>query len=271
VTRDERHGYVFEVPATEEGLVDPVPIRSMGRFEHEACAVHAPSGIVYMTEDRYYSLFYRYIPDLPGKLHEGGKLQALAIDGRPSVQTHNWSGKPEIEVGKSYPVTWIDLSDVNPDENDLRLRGARQGAATFARGEGLCAAADAFAFTCTIGGRKRLGQVFTYVPGPFEGQAGESKQPGQLTLVAESSPDSLLHNGDNLTMAPWGDLIICEDTGDNCGIVGLRPDGSQYMLANNAYTDSELAGVCFSPDGKTMFVNIQYPGTTVAITGPWPT
>jgi secreted PhoX family phosphatase len=270
VTRDERHGYVFEVPANEEGLVDPVPIRSMGRFEHEACAVHAPSGIVYMTEDRYYSLFYRYIPDLPGKLHEGGKLQALAIDGRPSVQTHNWSGEPEIEVGRPYPVTWIDLSDVNPDENDLRLRGARQGAATFARGEGLCAAADAFAFTCTIGGRKRLGQVFAYVPGPFEGQAEEANQPGQLTLVAESSPDSLLHNGDNLTMAPWGDLIICEDTGDNCGIVGLRPDGSQYMLANNAYTDSELAGVCFSPDGKTMFVNIQYPGTTVAITGPWP-
>ena len=58
--------------------------------------------------------------------------------------------------------------------------------------------------------------------------------------------------------------------GFKCGIVGLRSDGSQYLLANNAYSDSELAGVCFSPDGKTMFVNIQYPGTTVAISGPWP-
>ena len=270
VTRDEPHGYVFEVPAAEEGLVDPVPIKSMGRFEHEACAVHAPTGIVYMTEDRHYSLFYRYLPDMPGKLHEGGRLQALAIVDQPSIRTHNWSAEPDIEVGKPYPVVWVDLDDVNSDRNDLRLRGAAAGAATFARGEGLCAAADAFAFTCTIGGRKRLGQVFSYVPSPFEGQANEADRPGRLTLLAESSPGSLLHNGDNLTMAPWGDLIICEDTDDRCGIVGMRPDGSQYALASNAYTNSELAGVCFAPDGKTMFVNIQYPGSTVAITGPWP-
>ena len=74
-------------------------------------------------------------------------------------------------------------------------------------------------------------------------------------------------------MAPWGDLLVCEDTGDDtnhCALVGIRPDGEQYLVANNAYSDSELAGACFSPDGKTLFVNIQYPGMTVAITGPWP-
>jgi secreted PhoX family phosphatase len=53
--------------------------------------------------------------------------------------------------------------------------------------------------------------------------------------------------------------------------VGIRPDGSQYILANNVYSNSELAGVCFSPDGSILFVNIQYPGMTLAITGPWPT
>jgi hypothetical protein len=50
----------------------------------------------------------------------------------------------------------------------------------------------------------------------------------------------------------------------------IRPDGRQYLVANNAYTDSELAGVCFSPDGNILFVNIQYPGMTFAIKGPWP-
>ncbi len=54
-------------------------------------------------------------------------------------------------------------------------------------------------------------------------------------------------------------------------IVGIRPDGTQYEIADNAYSGSELAGVRFSPDGQTLFVNIQYPGMTVAITGPWPT
>ena len=271
VSRDRKHGYVFEVPAGETGLAEPVPIRSMGRFEHEACAVHAPTGIVYMTEDRHHSLFYRYIPDVPGRLREGGRLQALAIAGRPAAQLHNWSGEPAIAPGEALATEWIDLDDVDPEENDLRLRGAAAGAATFARGEGLCAAGIAFAFTCTIGGPLRLGQVFQYRPSPREGQPGEAEQPGQLSLIAEAGEDSLLRNADNLTMAPWGDLVVCEDTASHCGLVGIRPDGTQYMLADNVWSNSELAGVCFAPDGKTLFVNIQYPGTTVAITGPWPT
>ena len=125
-------------------------------------------------------------------------------------------------------------------------------------------------FTCTIGGPQHLGQVFLYTPSPAEGLDAEAQEPGRLTLLAEAGKDSLLRNADNLTMAPWGDLVVCEDTSGRSGLVGLRPDGSQYQLAENAYSDSELAGVCFAPDGKTLFVNIQYPGTTVAITGPWP-
>jgi secreted PhoX family phosphatase len=270
VNRDQYHGYVFEVPAGEPGLVEPKPIRAMGRFEHEACAVHEPSGIVYMTEDRHHSLFYRYIPDVPGKLQEGGRLQALAIAGRPAAQTHNWSGDRAIGTGESLPVYWIDLDNVDPLKNDLRLRGAADGAATFARGEGLCIAGDALAFTCTIGGPHRLGQVFLYRPSPFEGRNRETEHPGILELLAESSRDSLLRNADNIAMAPWGDLIVCEDTASHCGLVGVRPDGTQYPVADNAYSSSELAGVCFAPDGRTMFVNIQYPGMTLAITGPWP-
>jgi secreted PhoX family phosphatase len=271
VYRDKWHGYVFEVPASAEGLVDPVPIRGLGKFEHEAAAVHDRTGIVYMTEDRHHSLFYRYIPKTPGKLHEGGRLQALAIDGQPSFMTHNWSQQPGIVPGESLPVRWVDLENVDPRENDLRLRGAAQGAATFARGEGLCSDGENFAFTCTIGGPARLGQVFAYQPSPHEGEENKHVEPGQLTLVAEATHESILRNADNITFAPWGDLIVCEDTSSHCGLVGIRADGSQYQLADNAHSSSELAGVCFSPDGKVLFVNIQYPGMTLAITGPFPT
>ena len=265
--RDERHGYVFEVPAAATEPVDPVPIKAMGRFEHEACAVHEPTGIVYMTEDRHHGLFYRYIPNIPGKLHEGGRLQALAIIDDPALPTHNWTADHEVPLRSPLETRWIELEDVDPDENNLRLRGAELGAAMFARGEGLCDAGDRFAFTCTIGGPARLGQVFTYKPSPYEGAAGEKDAPGQLELIAESTLNSLLRNADNLVMAPWGDLIVCEDTASNCGLIGIRPDGSQYHIANNGYSNSELAGVCFSPDGKIMFLNIQFPGTTMAITG----
>jgi len=270
LTRERRHGYVFEVSSTAEDLAKAQPIKAMGRFEHEACAVHEAAGIVYMTEDRYHSLFYRYIPDVPGDLPKGGRLQALAISEQTSLMTHNWSAAPQTPLNTPLKTYWIDLDNVDPVENDLRLRGAALGAATFARGEGLCNAGDRFAFTCTIGGPARLGQVFTYTPSPFEGTPEERRNPGHLTLIAEASENSLLRNCDNLTMAPWGDLVVCEDTLNHCGLVGIRPDGSQYAIADNAHTNSELAGVCFSPDGKTMFVNIQYPGMTLAITGPWP-
>ena len=271
VQREQAHGYVFEVPAMGAGLAEPVPIRSMGRFEHEAAAVHPATGIVYMTEDRHHALFYRYMPDVPGELHAVGILQALVIDAQPSFATHNWSKSPKITPGDALATHWVDLDDVDPVENDLRLRGAADGAATFARGEGLTAAAGDLVFTCTIGGAARLGQVFSYRPSSHEGQRDEHKAPGQLTLLAEASQESILRNADNLTMAPWGDLIVCEDTSEHCGLVGIRPDGSQYQLADNAHSNSELAGVCFSPDGKTLFVNIQYPGMTLAISGPFPT
>ena len=266
--REKRHGYVFEVSADADGLVEARPLKDLGRFEHEAAAVQPATGIVYLTEDKHDSLLYRFLPAKPGDLLAGGRLQALAVRGKARMQTHNWSG-PAVRPGQAMPVEWIDLDDTDPDENDLRLRGAERGAATFARGEGLTLADGAFAFACTIGGPAKLGQIFLYQPSPCEGTEREAGTPGTLTLLTEAQPSTILRNADNLTMAPWGDLVVCEDTDGHCGLVGIKPDGGMYRLALSSYSDSELAGVCFSPDGQTLFVNIQYPGTTVAINGPW--
>jgi secreted PhoX family phosphatase len=270
IQREKAHGYVFEVPARATGLTVPHPIKTMGKFAHEAAAVHESSGIVFMTEDMHESLLYRYIPDVPGQLLEGGRLQALAVRMKTSFDSRNWGDELAIGMDDRLQTYWVDLDDVDGARNDLRLRGAARGAAIFARGEGLCIAGDEIAFSCTIGGPERLGQVFAYRPSPHEGREEESNIPGQLRLVAEANQHSVLRNADNLTMAPWGDLIVCEDTSEHCGLVGIRPDGGQYQIADNAHSDSELAGVCFSPDGKTLFANIQYPGMTLAITGPWP-
>ena len=116
---------------------------------------------------------------------------------------------------------------------------------------------------------ERLGQIFAYQPSPREGLADEQDEPGVLRLLAQATSRSLLRHADNVTMSPWGDLIICEDTARHCGLVGVQPDGQQYLIADNAYSNSELAGICFSPDGNLMFVNIQVQGLTLAITGPW--
>lgn len=263
------HGWVFEVPAKATGLVDPVPLKAMGRFRHEAAAVDPKTGIVYQTEDQDDGLFYRFIPNVPGKLALGGKLQALAfVDG--GRDSRNWNAA-DWAMGTSRAVRWIDLDQVESPKDDLRQRGYAAGAARFARGEGIHLGRRAkggaeFFFTCTSGGAGRYGQIMRLVP------SSTANQPDQLELFHESSDPKLMDYADNLTVAPWGHLIVCEDRkGSQINhLRGVTPEGRTYTLARlNA--DTELAGACFSPDGRTLFVNAYSPGRTLAITGPWGT
>ena len=73
---------------------------------------------------------------------------------------------------------------------------------------------------------------------------------------------------DNLTIGTNGDLIVCEDK-KHPRIIGVTPEGKVFHLAENVGYPSEFAGAVFSPDGQTLFVNIQGPGITFAINGPF--
>ncbi len=254
------HGWVFDVPGNADGLVKAEPLRAMGRFNHEAASVDPETGYVYMTEDRNEGVLYRFLPNTPGKLADGGKLQAMVIEG--VADTRNWEGV-SVAVGQSLPVRWIDLDDVEAPNDDLRVRAAAQGAALFARGEGIHMGQDDLYFCCTNGGAKQLGQIFRLVPGRGQG-------PDQVELFFESESTEQFNYGDNLCVAPTGHLIVCEDqytdVVDN-HLRGITPAGQPYDLGR-LRLQTELAGACFSPDGKWMFVNAYAPTRTLAITGP---
>ncbi len=261
------HGYAFEVPATADiAIARPVPLRAMGRFRREACAVDPRTGIVYQTEDIDDGLFYRYLPDNPADLHAGGRLQALAIAGRDALDTHNW-GAPAVRIGDRISCRWIDLDDVESPKADLRFRGRAAGAAVFARAEGIWFGNGFAYFCCTSGGRTRHGQFFRYAPGVAEGT--DHAQPGTLELFLQPDDPSVIEHPDNITVAPWGDLIVCEDGFGEQFLLGVTPGGSVYRLARNARSFAEFAGAAFSPDGSTLFVNLQNEGLTLAIRGPW--
>lgn len=266
-----RHGYAFDVPAGDDGkLADPVPLVGMGRFNHEAIAVDPKSGVVYETEDRPDSCIYRFLPNAPGKLAAGGRLQALGIAGSagPGVDTRNWTERTWRQ-GESRQVRWIDLDNVDSETDTLRFRAFHKGGARFARGEGMWQGRGAIYFACTSGGQNKKGQIWRYVPSPHEGSAGETAQPGTLELFLEPNDGELVDNADNLTVAPWGDLVICEDGKGDQFLVGVTPRGAIYKLGHNRYNTSEFAGATFSPDGRVLFVNIQKTGLTLAIKGPW--
>ncbi|MEE2566656.1 alkaline phosphatase PhoX [Hyphobacterium marinum] len=276
VTRD--HGYVFEVPVEADGLIEPVPLRGMGRFKHEAAAVDPGTGIVYQTEDwpGHPNMFYRFIPDHPDELWRGGRLQGLAVRGQPGMDLRNWENSERVMPGTILDVDWMDLDEIDNPDGDIAARSIDQGAAHFTRGEGCWYGGEgAIYFTCTDGGPLHAGQIWRYRPSPAEGTPAERSQPGQLELFVESEDTEVIQWVDNITFAPWGDLIVAEDGPDHQYIRGVTPEGRVYTIAHNAdggddNSFKEFCGLCFSPDGSTLFVNVQSrPGRTFAIRGPW--
>jgi len=264
------HGYIFEVPA--QGSVHPQPLKAMGRFVHEAVAVDPESGIVYETEDRKRSGFYRFVPKTPGKLADGGRLEMLKATGQPDLIKG-------VETGRDYDVSWVPIAEPDrahsagtADGAGVFSQGESQGGAVFARLEGCWWGNKLCYFVSTSGGRSGSGQIWQYDP------AAE-----KLRLVFESPGKELLDGPDNITVSPRGGIVVCED-GNRVPqkLHALSPDGRLRELAwNNVELDGqkngiqgdfrgqEWAGATFSPDGRWLFVNLQRPGITLAITGPW--
>lgn len=272
------HGWVFEVPSRLAGLADPRPITGLGRFRHEAAAIDPRTGVVYLTEDMGdgFGLFYRFLPQDRANLHAGGRLQALALPEGADADPRNW-GEAYWKAGDWRDARWVDLDGVDNPYDDLRYRGHARGAAWFARGEGIHFGQGELYFTCTSGGPARGGQIFRYVPSADEGRPGEADRPGRLQLFVEPGDKKLMEMCDNLTVSPWGHLVVCEDkVGGFNYLRAVTPKGQVYTLGRNATPgagdvggNAELAGACFSPDGTTLFLNVYFPGVTLAITGPW--
>jgi secreted PhoX family phosphatase len=254
IRNEVRHGYVFEVPAT--GPSDADPLVHLGRFNHEAVAVDPATGIVYETEDRGDSLFYRFVPAAYGDLKSTGQLQALRLsDWEGSVHTVTGFGG---HLNQPLAVQWVDIEDYDPATDTVRVEGRDKGAARFSRGEGCWYGNGLIYFVCSDGGDARAGQVFAYDP-----------YGARLTLVVESTDRAILDAPDNITVGPDGRLYLCEDGSGGDNIVSVDHDGSLAILAQNIWSGSEWAGACFSPAGSIMFVNMQGDGLTFAIKGPW--
>lgn len=258
---DKDHGYCFEVSALADTLLKPEPIRAMGRFVHEAVAIDSGSGIVYETEDRNPGGFYRFIPNVPGKLLEGGKLQMLAVENMPRFDTRKGQ-----EMGKTMTAVWVDIDDPDPAEADKNQdavfqQGLAKGGAMFSRLEGCHFGEGKVFVTATNGGDAELGQVWSYRP--------RGDRWGELKLIFESPNEATLDAPDNVCLSPRGGLVLCEDGKNQQFMRGLTQDGAIFDFAENRFSQGEFAGACFSPDGETLFVNIQTPGMTLAIWGPW--
>jgi hypothetical protein len=263
-TLAEGHGYVFLCDPAASTLRAPVPIPGLGRMNHEAAVVDPETFVTYLTEDRDDSCFYRFVPEAPGARlgpESRGRLQALRIESSPRRDMN-----ARVRQGDTFLVDWVDLPRPDAEDDSLRRQGAERGAALFRRGEGLFFHAGAVLFCATTGGPQAGGQLWRYQPSGLQG--------GTLELLAQSEDRGRLDMPDNICVAPWGDVVMAED-GDSANwpdelLRILTPSGEVRNLARNALgSGGEFAGVCFSPDGRALFVNLQSDGLTLAITGPF--
>jgi len=270
------HGFVFEVPA--DGVAKPEPILAMGQFYHEAVAIDPESGIAYMTEDNGPRAgFYRFIPDVPGRLQEGGRLQMMKVGQRPDMRDF-------LVAGLAMDVEWVDIPDPTQgftpgsrNGDGVVAQGLANGGSAFVALEGCAFSEGRVYFTSKVGGRAMAGCVFEYHP------AWE-----KIWLVYESPGYDFFSGPDNIVVSPRGSLVICEDRLSKNkaaqSIAGLTREGELFHfcqvnpnldgeyggldLAETALM-SEWAGATFSEDGEWMFANIYEAGLTLAITGPW--
>ena len=266
------HGYCFEVSASANNNLPPVPLRAMGRFVHEAAAVDKKTGIVYQTEDYNPGGFYRFLPRRNKRLAEGGMLQMLAVGGS------EYDTRKRQKQGIALAAKWVTIDRPDPPEADVDpsavfKQGRAKGGALFARPEGCCADDKGnIYFTATSGGDNGGGQIWRYEP--------DGRDDGRLTLVFESPSRDILDMPDNICMMPKSRLLfVCEDSdyfgeGGNPDIFVriLTPEGKMADFAKNIvpkFERTEFAGTTFSKDGKTLFLNIYAIGVTCAIWGDW--
>jgi secreted PhoX family phosphatase len=279
------HGFVFEVPSDARSVVDAVPLEALGRFAHEAVAVDPLTWIVYLTEDAgATSGLYRFVPDSGGDLTHG-RLQMLAVEGRAAADL--FTGQT---VGSDIPVEWVDIDVPAPDPvtatTSVFAQGRAKGGAAFRRLEGAWYSAEdrSIYFNSTDGGEAAAGQVWALGPGRRSHGLSDDKgrHDDSLILIYESPAAATLLKPDNITVSPKGGILLCEDTDRvrQTFLRGLTEDGKLYDFAANNRPGvipgttvpqawDEFTGATFSADGSWLFVNVQTPGISFAITGPF--
>ncbi|MEJ1112244.1 MULTISPECIES: alkaline phosphatase PhoX [unclassified Kribbella] len=291
-TRLKDHGYVFEVWGDGK-TAHPVPLKALGRYAHEACAIDKDRNHIYLSEDASgpNGLFYRWSAPAGYKLGPNswqdladvgfGTLEAMAILGDDGKPIPDVAYLTSAQLLRPFRVAWVPVPDrdavsvsCRKQFTDDKVTRGKKFEGVFGTDEGVYVVNSyAEAGTTDLPGdavphdgmvwfynyRARTIQLVTYFPDNAAADKGSEARYDDYNF---DSPD-------NVTVTPWGSLVLAEDGNASSHVLSSTPGGPTYAIARNMLNDSEFAGPAFSDDGKVLFVNLQSPGITFAITGPW--
>ncbi|MGW5792044.1 alkaline phosphatase PhoX [Saccharopolyspora sp. NPDC003752] len=281
------HGWCFEVDAFDrDANLNPVPLKFLGRFSHEAISLDQVDNRIYLTEDAGSpnGLYYRWTPPT-GFTGGKGALRKLALsEGGDTAGTLEamacYLGGTRItdlseatRTGTRYEVKWVEVPDRLATAASIRKQFSA-GEVTSSRklegayyGDGGHYFVASFARASDGSVNEHDGQVWFYDP---------ATETVTLKTIFKVNPnpdeDTNFDGPDNIVVDPNGGLILAEDGEGIQHLVGITKEGDSYPLARNEVSvDKEFTGPTFAKDGQLLFANIQSPGHVFAITGPFHT
>lgn len=277
----EPHGYVFEVdPYDMSANRDPRPIKALGRFRHEAVVVDPEEHVLYLTEDAGgpNGLLYRYLP--PDEVRPLGRGSLRRLDDAAGTlealraSTEGGEHVPDLsaatEVGTTYRVGWAEVPDRDARNESVRRQFADGEVTRGRKLEGMWWGDDGAYVVSSYArpdddgtARRHDGQVWFLDP-----------RAGTLTLemlFAATENDDDPDGPDNITVSPFGGVIIAENGEGRVHLLCATPGGEVCYLARSEddHDDEEFCGPVFAPDRSMLFANLQGPGYVFAIRGPF--
>ncbi len=275
---ENRFGWVVEIDPFD-ATQKPVKRTALGRFKHEGVTIVEGRGgriVAYMGDDQRFDYIYKF------------------------VSADNWrtmlaEGKSPLDEGKLYVARfnedgsgdWLELTI---DDPDLAARFSDQAEVlTYAR-----LAADILGATpmdrpewISVGPRQMVYCTLTNNSQREEADAANPLAPNPDGHIIRWR-DRRRHTG---TKFNWDIFLIAEDThdtedtfsdpdglyADQDGRLFIETDGTQKDDLNNqliiadtrtgelrrlftGVSECEITGITFTPDRRTMFINVQHPG-----------
>ena len=266
------HGYVFEVFPDVVANQIPEPIKAWGRAVWEGAAIGPDRTQAYLTEDVGGGLFYRWTAPRGRKIRAGIARQFSATDGVLQAAQLVKNGKALVHYGelgpddlnKPYPVKWLDGgADRQAQKSDLRTQ--YPGATVHPKIEGCWPDASGLWFTLSF---VNANEATKYGIDQDAGMIMYYDYSHQTLTMREYYPTGgYFDSPDNITVSPWGSVLIAEDGSDPNHLIAFSPARGSRPLAKEIAERGEWAGPCFAANGRVLFANIQ-GDCTYAITGP---
>lgn len=235
--KPEDYGWMVEVdPKT--GAVKKH--HAMGRFSHEGATVLPDRKTVYMGDDFRGGAVFKFVADQEGDL-SAGQLYAYKLE------TNSW-----IAVPRDREVL-----------NDARKWALANGATPFDRPEEIeYNPVDGMIYMAETGdtrqaGERQYGRVWRLNP-----------KTNEMTIFLQGGPEKDFYQPDNIAVDKQGNLWVHEDKYEQflAPAVGQSRNALWKVTLDGKMTrfmevplGAEVTGGFFTPDGETLFVNIQHP------------